>query len=215
MARIDTGLLLSAVIALFLVYQQYQIYQLSSEIGILKHQNDQNNNIVDSESKQTSFRPKQPLLESKTLLKKMMASPPPIIPKFENPSKNDKRIVGKSYGGAGDEVHLGGFTERDNNTISYGFWDYMLGPLAMKSVIDIGCGRGRTNNACYRGIFANSRLAMTGISTKYFKDNGAKVLCVEGSHDALKHSYLAKNDIIQVIIAFSRFQLMLLTSFIP
>jgi hypothetical protein len=29
-----------------------------------------------------------------------------------------------------------------------------------------------------------------GLSTKYFLDNGAEVLCVEGSHDGVMNSYL-------------------------
>ncbi len=36
----------------------------------------------------------------------------------------------------------------------------------------------------------------TGFSAKWFKDNGAKVLCVEGSHDAIQQSLLPKDDIV-------------------
>ncbi len=74
-------------------------------------------------------------------------------------------------------MHLGGFTIRDNNTISYNLWNSMLGPMAVRSFIDVGCGR--------------------GFSSKYFLDNGAKVLCVEGSHDAIKHSLLPRQNIVQ------------------
>ena len=44
----------------------------------------------------------------------------------------------KGFGGLGDESHLGGFVARDNNTISYNMWNYMLGPLVVKSILDIG-----------------------------------------------------------------------------
>ena len=57
---------------------------------------------------------------------------------------------------------------KDWNEISPALWDFMLGPLAVKSFIDIGCGRGYTS--------------------KYFLDNGARVICVEGSHDAVTQS---------------------------
>ncbi len=106
-----------------------------------------------------------------------LKSPAPIVPNWAQPKADEKRDVSKSYGGAGDEVHLGGFTQRDNNTISFNVWNYMLGPLAVKSFMDIGCGR--------------------GFSTNYFKENGAKVLCLEGSHDAIKHTFLEKKDIVQ------------------
>ena len=53
----------------------------------------------------------------------------------------------------------------------------MLGPLAIRSVIDVGCGRGH--------------------STSYFKSAGAQVLCVEGSHDAVTQSLLPPEVIVE------------------
>lgn len=54
----------------------------------------------------------------------------------------------------------------------------MLKSLNVRSFLDIGCGR--------------------GISTKFFKDHGVKVLCVEGSNDALKQTLLDREtDIVQ------------------
>lgn len=44
-----------------------------------------------------------------------------------------------------DALHLGGFTEIDPMGISENLWNFMLGPLAIKSVVDVGCGRGMTH----------------------------------------------------------------------
>ena len=53
----------------------------------------------------------------------------------------------------------------------------MLGPLGIKSVLDLGCGR--------------------GISTGYFLHHGADVLCIEGSHDAVIDSFLPPKHIVE------------------
>lgn len=82
------------------------------------------------------------------------------------------------YGGKQDMAHLGGFLAGgDNHTISENLWNFILGPLAVKSVVDIGCG--------------------IGASTSYFRSYGAKVLCVEGSHDAVSHSQLPYELIVE------------------
>ena len=53
----------------------------------------------------------------------------------------------------------------------------MLGILGVRSVLDIGCGR--------------------GISTSYFLEKGARVLCLEGSHDAVLNSFLPLDKIVE------------------
>jgi len=78
----------------------------------------------------------------------------------------------KIYGGAGDKKHLGGFTELDLNGISPAVWRKMLLEYGIHSVLDVGCGR--------------------GISTSWFALQGARVLCVEGSHDAIEKSILTE-----------------------
>lgn len=65
----------------------------------------------------------------------------------------------------------------DHKGVSNMTWDYMIGILGVKSVLDIGCGR--------------------GISTSYFLSKGVKVLCVEGSHDAVLHSFLPQALIVE------------------
>lgn len=102
-----------------------------------------------------------------------LPSPPPKAPPLLQ-SENGNRGI---YGGTIDEQHLGGFTERDNNTISPNAWNFMLSELAVKSMVDLGCGR--------------------GYSTKYFLDHGTDVLCIEGSHDAIRQSFLPRDRIVQ------------------
>lgn len=81
------------------------------------------------------------------------------------------------YGGRGDKAHLGGFTDFDIEGLSNNTFNFMLGPLGIRSVLDVGCGR--------------------GLSTQSFRERGARVLCVEGSHDAVSRSLLPRDLIIE------------------
>ena len=104
---------------------------------------------------------------------------PPALPSVRLNSKEES-IAAKArkyYGGKHDKVHLGGFMQYDNAGTSNNTFNFMLSELAIKSFLDIGCGR--------------------GISTEYFRQHGADVLCVEGSHDAFVNSYLPKNVIVE------------------
>lgn len=103
-------------------------------------------------------------------------SPPPR-PAQELTPEEAKTIKRGKYGGKGDKPHLGGFTEFDPMGISNNTFNFMMGGLAVKSIIDVGCGK--------------------GVSTKYFHDQGAKVLCVEGSRDAVSQSLLPANRVIE------------------
>lgn len=80
------------------------------------------------------------------------------------------------YGGAGDAAHLGGFTQNDTEGQAPSLWSWMLKHVNVHSMMDIGCGR--------------------GISTKWFQDHGAEVLCIEGSSDAINRSLLDKQYIV-------------------
>jgi hypothetical protein len=144
----------------FILYQQLTINSLQiANDEVWKNLKLHHLSMVEESPESTSLRstPKV-VVESapKSNDKSFKKSPPPIAPTKKNDVIDTDRTTGGlgSYGGAGDEAHLGGFTEQDNNTISHNYWNYMLGPLTMKSVIDIGCGR--------------------GYSAKYFKDNGKK-----------------------------------------
>ena len=88
-----------------------------------------------------------------------------------------KRHRGVKYGGEGDKQHLGGFIKFDKDGVSPRAWRYMMQNLTVKSVVDVGCGR--------------------GISTLWFKSHGARVLCLEGSHDAVTHSHLPAENIVE------------------
>jgi 2-polyprenyl-3-methyl-5-hydroxy-6-metoxy-1,4-benzoquinol methylase len=85
----------------------------------------------------------------------------------------------KGYGGEGDGLHLGGFKVAglDHEGISNNTWNYMMGKLGVKSLVDLGCG--------------------IGVSSNYFRENGARVLCIEGSHDAVEHSLLPATSIVE------------------
>ena len=53
------------------------------------------------------------------------------------------------YGSAGDKQHLGGFGEIDAGGISLGLFKHMISNLGIKSVMDIGCGRGFSTSWFY------------------------------------------------------------------
>jgi Methyltransferase domain len=82
----------------------------------------------------------------------------------------DDRNRSSSYGGQGDKLHLGGFVQLDVHGLSPGTWTYMLQTIGVKSIIDVGCGR--------------------GISSSWFVMHGVDTLCVEGSHDAFEKTIL-------------------------
>jgi hypothetical protein len=82
------------------------------------------------------------------------------------------------YGGEGDKPHLGGFTEMDMDGISPKLWKYLIDYFGIKSILDVGCGR--------------------GISTSWFHFHGVQAQCVEGSHDAFEQNILP-NKATQVV----------------
>ena len=92
-------------------------------------------------------------------------------PSIRTTKEEESSIKRKFYGGAGDKPHLGGFTSFDPNGISPSLWKEMVQYMGVKSIVDVGCGR--------------------GISTSWFVLHGMEyVVCVEGSHDAVTHSLL-------------------------
>ena len=76
------------------------------------------------------------------------------------------------YGGKGDKPHLGGFATNsvDIDGLSPTLWKYMISEVGVKSMLDVGCGR--------------------GISTSWFQMHNVEALCVEGSHDAIEQTVL-------------------------
>jgi hypothetical protein len=92
------------------------------------------------------------------------------LPSVPVSKEEDKRIKREIYGGKGDAKHLGGFTEIDTQGISPAAWKHMVTYFGVKSLLDVGCGR--------------------GISTSWFVLHGVDALCVEGSHDAVANTML-------------------------
>jgi len=91
------------------------------------------------------------------------------LPSIRNSEKDESKIERGQYGGKGDKPHLGGFTEFDPMGVSPRLWKYMVTHLGIKSLLDVGCGK--------------------GISTSWFALHGLEyVHCVEGSHDAVTQS---------------------------
>jgi len=83
---------------------------------------------------------------------------------------------GQVYDGLTDAKHLGGSTDEDHAGRTPGMWVWLMKAVTVKSVVDVGCGR--------------------GISTRWFMDHGADVLCIEGANDAIEKSYLPRNKIV-------------------
>ena len=97
--------------------------------------------------------------------------PAVAMPSVRTTKEEESSIKRKFYGGRGDKPHLGGFTSFDPNGISPSLWKEMVSWLGIKSLVDVGCGR--------------------GISTSWFVLHGMEyIVCVEGSHDAVTHSLL-------------------------
>ena len=95
------------------------------------------------------------------------------MPSIQIASEEDAKIDRKIYGGKGDKAHLGGFTAFDKDGVSVSLWKHMVNHLGIKSVLDLGCGK--------------------GTSTSWFVIHGLEyVVCAEGSHDAVTNSLLPK-----------------------
>jgi SAM-dependent methyltransferase len=100
---------------------------------------------------------------------------PPNLPRIEaEPETDATRGI---YGGRGDGKHLGGFTEFDPHGVAPGVWAKMITEIGVKSIMDVGCGR--------------------GTSSRWFLEHKARVLCVEGSHDAVTKSFLPPDAIVE------------------
>jgi len=93
------------------------------------------------------------------------------LPSILISAEEEASINRNIYGGKGDKAHLGGFTSFDPMGVSPALWTHMVNHLGIKSLLDLGCGR--------------------GISTSWFVIHGLQyVVCAEGSHDAVTQSLL-------------------------
>jgi len=106
----------------------------------------------------------------------------PYVPDKDKGEKSEGAYAKRKkfgYGGDGDGLHLGGFkvSGLDYEGLSNNTFNWMLNRLAVKSIVDLGCG--------------------IGASTSYFLEKGVEVLCIEGSHDAVTRSMLPKEVIVE------------------
>lgn len=95
------------------------------------------------------------------------------LPSVRTTTAEEESIKRSFYGGEGDKAHLGGFTAFDPMGVSPSLWKHMIEKLGVRTLLDVGCGR--------------------GISTSWFVMHGLEyVVCAEGSHDAVEQSLLPK-----------------------
>ncbi|KAL7530607.1 hypothetical protein ACHAXR_003590 [Thalassiosira sp. AJA248-18] len=107
------------------------------------------------------------------------------MPSIRISEEEENNIKRDQYGGKGDKPHLGGFTEFDPLGVSPSLWKHMITILGIKSLLDVGCGK--------------------GISTSWFVTHGLEfVQCVEGSHDAVSQSIVPNSKKHVVEHDFSR-----------
>ena len=87
----------------------------------------------------------------------------------------------KQLGGVGDALHLGGFAVGlDLSGTSPTVWKQMVSTYNVKSVLDLGCGR--------------------GFATSWFDAHGVRTRGVDGSADALEHSAVPSDRRAQVLV---------------
>lgn len=111
--------------------------------------------------------------------------PAVALPSILTSDEEEKSINRSFYGGKGDKAHLGGFTSFDVQGVSPTLWKHMVTGLGIKSVLDVGCGK--------------------GVSTSWFVLHELEyVACVEGSHDAVSQSIVPEAEKRVVEHDFSR-----------
>jgi len=102
------------------------------------------------------------------------------LPSVRISEDEEKNVTRGQYGGKGDKPHLGGFTDFDPLGVSPSLWTHMVSHWGIKSVLDVGCGK--------------------GVSTSWFVTHRLDyVQCVEGSHDAVEQSIVpdAKERVVE------------------
>lgn len=113
-----------------------------------------------------------------TIAMNLDAPSPPAIKGEKVRSKSRVDTDHEIYGGKGDKAHLGGFTYKiDMGGISTNVWRFIIGQVAVRSIVDVGCGM--------------------GVSSSYFLSQGVDVLCVEGSSDAVSRSLMPMDRIVE------------------
>eukprot|EP01084_Bolivina_argentea_P274326 467554_1 len=103
---------------------------------------------------------------------------PALLDKNSTIAQKLKRERGRYGGGDIDPKHLGGFFANDTNSYETQMWLWAIKKFKIRSILDVGCG--------------------LGYSTLFFVNHPLieRVLCIEGSTDAIEHS-LVQNITIQ------------------
>jgi 2-polyprenyl-3-methyl-5-hydroxy-6-metoxy-1,4-benzoquinol methylase len=159
---VTKGLVAGGVL-LLLAWQQAQIAQLHADVRQLS------SHATPSPEADHSF------IEHRRLVEFDINS---ISPPSQKGIKPEKIIQNRQYGGKGDKPHLGGFTYKiDTDGVSTNLWRFIIGQLAVRSLVDLGCGM--------------------GVSSSFFLSQGVDVLCVEGSSDAISRSRMPKDRIVE------------------
>src|SRR3569832_1509422 len=99
---------------------------------------------------------------------------PAIVP--ESTVESDAARFRQNVDGYGDPLHLGGKLDYDASTISPRVVELIRRDWGVKSMGDLGCGR--------------------GWSTSWFQLQGVNTICVEGSPAALKQTLLPSSSIV-------------------
>lgn len=136
-----------------------------------------------SKSEQESSQPWE-WNDTSTISSRLLAIPHGEAEALPSVRVANEEVQHGQYGGLGDKKHLGGFTDLDLHGISPDTWRFMQEIIGVKSVLDVGCGR--------------------GISTSWFLHHKLDALCVEGSHDAYMNSVLPDPPTQMVEHDFSR-----------
>jgi SAM-dependent methyltransferase len=163
--------LLSALLCILYV-QHSTIRDLVSKVEVLEKQGSVNVAAEYSESV-----PMHRHLVAIDSFHDLSAPSPPALPGLK-PADASRPGDHSFYGGKGDAKHLGGFTyQPDLAGVSENVWNFMFGELAIKSVMDVGCGM--------------------GTSSAHFLKQGAEVLCLEGSSDAIANTKIPLSNIVE------------------
>jgi SAM-dependent methyltransferase len=161
--------LFSVLVILYLVYAQLYTSSTTSQ----HHQY----NLIDNEA--LARHSTQETVNSK------LSSPIAVARPFRDTNESyqyawfDERRKrhGRGIGGIGDPKHLGGFHSFNKHTVSPFVWKQMVEKYNIRSVLDIGCGR--------------------GWSTLWFRLHGLDSVCVDGSRDAIRQTVLPADAIVE------------------
>lgn len=133
-------------------------------------------------SEQSPDPPLYPSSRRVHALRRMHPNPKPLPPLAMADTKHASQVEFQrkraGYGGdASDGAHIGGWKHNDTQGWEPNVWNWLIDIQKVNTFMDIGCG--------------------AGIVTKYFLDRGVDARCVEASNEAINHSFVPRDRIIQ------------------